>query len=148
MIGSTLLDTSFEAELRALVFLFLLDDAADADHLGALDTITVNARTFGMGEDNLNGTHRLASGELCTRTTLMLDALRKLALQGLVKLDDTRVPYSFTITSIGESIVSQMCSSYAQRFFFSALETIEQTSGLNTNELVEIIGSGLSERGV
>ena len=42
MTGSTFLDTSFEAELRALVFIFLLDDAADADYIGALDTITVN----------------------------------------------------------------------------------------------------------
>lgn len=54
---ATSLDTSFEAELRGLILLFLLGDAADADYLGALDTITVNAHTFGVGAENLNGTH-------------------------------------------------------------------------------------------
>lgn len=56
------LDISFEAELRGLILLVLLGDAADADYLGALDTITVNAHTFGVGAENFNGTHRLASG--------------------------------------------------------------------------------------
>lgn len=57
---ATSLDTSFETVLRGLILLFLLGDAADADYLGALDTITVNAHTFGVGAENLNGTHRLA----------------------------------------------------------------------------------------
>ena len=70
LMRATSLDTSFEAELRGLILLFLLGDAADADYLGALDTITVNAHTFGVGAESLNGTHRLASAELHTRTGL------------------------------------------------------------------------------
>lgn len=141
----TSLDTRFEAELRGLILLFLLGEAADADYLGALDTITVNAHTFEVGEDNLNGTHRLASGELHTRTVLMTQALRQLAIQGFVKLQSGQTPVSFTITSEGEKVVNRLHSRYAGRLFDTALETIEQVGDLSTNELVEIIRSATLE---
>ena len=57
LMRATSLDTSFEAELRGLILLFLLGDAADADYLGALDTITVNAHTFGVGAETVSYTH-------------------------------------------------------------------------------------------
>ena len=37
--ATSLLDTAFEAEFRALVFLFLIDEPVNADYLGALDTL-------------------------------------------------------------------------------------------------------------
>ena len=95
LMRATFLDTSFEAELRGLILLFLL---GDADYLGALDTITVNAHTFGVGAESLNGTHRLASAELHTRTVLMTQALQHLAIQGFVTLHPDRSPAAFTIT--------------------------------------------------
>ena len=58
--AASLLDTAFEAELRALIFLFLLDEPVNADYLGSLDTLAINQRTFGIGSDNLNGTRRAA----------------------------------------------------------------------------------------
>ena len=44
--ATSLLDTAFEAELRALIFLFLLDEPVNADYLGALDTL---AGIFAVG---------------------------------------------------------------------------------------------------
>lgn len=142
---ATSLDTSFEAELRGLILLFLLGDAADADHLGALDTITVNTHTFGVGAENLNGTHRLASGELHTRTVLMTQALQHLAIQGFVTLQPDRSPAAFTITTEGESVVNHFRSRYADQLFDTALETIERVGDLSTSKLAQIIKSATPE---
>lgn len=146
LIKATFLDISFEAELRAPVRLFLLGDAADGDHLGTLETITVNARTFGVGADNLNGRHRHASGELNTSTVLMKEVLLHPAIQGRVKMEGTTAPARFAITSAGESVVNQMHSSYAQCFFSGTLETIGQTSDSGTNKSAAIIRSVSPEK--
>lgn len=145
LMRATSLDTSFEAELRGLILLFLLGDAADADYLGALDTITVNAHTFGVGAENLNGTHRLASGELHTRTVLMTQALQHLAIQGFVTLQPDRSPAAFTITAEGESVVNHFRSRYTGQLFDTALETIERVGDLSTSELAQIIRSATPE---
>lgn len=135
----TALDTSFEAELRALFFLFILDEAVGADYLAALDTLTVNAQTFGIGETNLNGTHRLASGELQTRTYLMKEALRRLVIQGLVNFENSDSHNYFHISKTGISLVNRFHSQYAADFFAAALETIEQIGGADTVALTSFI---------
>ena len=99
--AASLLDTAFEAELRALIFLFLLDEPVNADYLGALDTHAINQRTFGIGSDNLNGTHRLAAGELRARTDLMSQALKQLTLSRLATFDTSAESAGFRITDQG-----------------------------------------------
>lgn len=135
----TAFDTSFEAELRGLIFLFLLDTTADADYLAALDTLTVNAQTFGLGEKNLNGTHRLASGELQTRTHLMNEALRRMTLQGLVHFTNEEGSAMFRISEAGTKLVNRLHSEYAAEFFNTALDIIEQIGDKDTNALTSII---------
>lgn len=133
------LDTSFEAELRALIYLFVLGEAADAERLGAIDTLTINAKTFNLGTENLNGTHRLASGELYTRTALMGKALRDLALRSLTAyLPDFR-PAAFSISSSGESLVNRLQSAYAADFFATAQDVIDQVADATTTQLTKLI---------
>ncbi|MGQ4534593.1 ABC-three component system middle component 2 [Dermabacteraceae bacterium P13115] len=142
---TSVLDTTFEAELRALVFLFLIDEPVDADYLGALDTLTINQRSFRIGNDNLNGTHRLAAGELRTRTTHMDQALKRLALKCLATFEACGAPAGFRITDQGASVVNQLRTAYADRFFIAALDTLEAVGGANTTRLVKIITAATSE---
>lgn len=139
--ATSLLDTAFEAELRALVFLFLLDEPVNADYLGALDTLAINQRTFGIGNDNINGTHRLAAGELRARTALMSQALKQLTLSRLATFDTSAESAGFRITDQGAHIVNQLRTDYAERFFNAALDTIEVTGYANTSHLAKIITS-------
>ena len=133
------LDTSFEAELRALIFLFILDEPANVDYLACLDTLTVNAHTFGLGETNVNGTHRLASGELNARTHLMTEALQRMTLQGLVHFTRKDGRESFHISNEGTALVTRLSTHYAANFFSAALETIERVGDKDTNALTSII---------
>lgn len=138
---TSLLDTAFEAELRALVFIFLLDEPADADYLGALDTLTINQRSFGIGSNNLNGIHRLAAGELRTRTDLMSQALKQLVLKGLATFDTSAEQVGFRITDEGASVVNKLRTEYAERFFAAALDTLEAAGRASTTHLAKIITS-------
>lgn len=140
MAGS-LLDSALEAELRALIFLFLLDEPVDADHLGALDTLAINQRTFRIGSDNINGTHRLAAGELRARTDLMRRALKQLTLSRLATFDTSAKPAGFQITDQGASIVNQLRTDYSERFFTAALDTLEAVGRASTTHLAKIITS-------
>lgn len=133
------LDTSFEAELRALIYLFLLDEPTDVDYLACLDTLTVNAHTFGLGETNVNGTHRLASSELHARTHLMTQALQRMTLQRLVHFTREDGHERFRISDEGTALVNRLRSQYATEFFNIALETIERVGGKDTNGLTSII---------
>lgn len=133
------LDTSFEAELRALIFLFLLDEPTDLDYLACLDTLTVNAHTFGLGETNVNGTHRLASGELHARTHLMAHALQRMTIQGLVHFTRQGGLERFHISDEGTALVNRLSTQYATDFFNAALETIERVGDKDTNALTSII---------
>lgn len=135
------LDTAFEAELRALVFLFLLDEPVNADYLGALDTLAINQRTFGIGNDNINGTHRLAAGELRARTDLMRRALKQLALSNLATFDISTESAGFRITDQGAHIVNRLRTDYAERFFNAALDTIEIVGHASTAHLAKTITS-------
>lgn len=137
----SLLDSAFEAELRALVLLFLLDEPVNADYLGALDTLAINQRTFRIGRDNLNGTHRLAAGELRTRADLMRRALKQLTLSHLAAFDTSTEPAGFRITNRGDCIVNQLRTDYAERFFAAALDTIEVAGHASTAHLEKIITS-------
>lgn len=135
----TSLDTIFEAELRALVYLFVLGEPDNAEHLGAIDTLAINAETFHLGATDLNGTHRLASGELDTRTEFMSTALRNLALRGLVIYEPASSPSAFSISSAGESLVNKFHSDYADTFFTAAQDVIEQVGQATTKQLTAII---------
>lgn len=119
------LDTSFEAELRALIFLFLLDEPTDVDSLACLGTLTANAHTFGLGETNVNGTHRLASGELNARTHLKIQALQRMTIQGPVHFTRLGGLERFRISDKGTTLVNRLSAQYATDFFNAALETIE-----------------------
>lgn len=139
--AASLLDTAFEAELRALIFLFLFDEPVNAEYLGALDTLAINQRTFGIGSDNINGTHRLAAGELRARTDLMRQALKQLTLSRLATFDTSAESAGFRITDQGACLVNQLRTDYAERFFTAALDTIEVTGHANTTHLAKIITS-------
>ncbi|WP_129288936.1 ABC-three component system middle component 2 [Trueperella pyogenes] len=139
--AASLLDTAFEAELRALIFLFLLDEPVNADYLGALDTLAINQRTFGIGSANLNGTHRLAAGELRTRTDLMSQALKQLTLKGLATFDVSAEPVGFRITDAGASVVNNLRTEYAEQFFAATLDTLEAAGHASTTHLTKIITS-------
>lgn len=133
------LDTSFEAELRALIFLFLLDEPTDVDYLGCLDTLTVNAHTFGLGATNVNGAHRLASGELHARTHLITQALQRMTIQGLVHFTRQGGLECFDISDEGTALVNRLSTQYATDFFNAALETIERVGDKDINALTSII---------
>lgn len=135
------LDSTLETQLRAVIFLFLLDRPVDADYLGALDTLTINAQSFRIGPANLNGPHRLAASELQARTALMDKALKLLTLHGLSTYDTTANNTGFRITSEGEALANKLRTAYANQLFAAALDTLEHIGDANTTELTSLITS-------
>ena len=143
---NTVLDSVLEAQLRAAIYLFLLDRPVDADYLGALDTLAINAQSFRIGPDNLNGPHRLASAELQRRTVLMNQALKQLTLQGLASYV-VQPAVGFRITLDGEAVVNQMQTNYANHLFKVTLDVLECIGDDNTTELAALITSAIRSEG-
>ena len=121
----SVLDSEYETELRMLLLMYALDRPATIDYLAAFDTLSVNARTLHVGQTNLNGAHRLASGELKTRISLARGALRTLILKGLVELLPGDNGLAYQLTATGITAVNRLNSPYASALFLSVIDVLE-----------------------
>lgn len=125
MITTSVLDSEYETELRMLLLMYALDRPVTIDYLAALDTLSVNAKTLHVGQTNLNGAHRLASGELKTRISLAFGALRTLILKRLVKLLPGDNGLTYQLTTAGIMAANSLNSPYASALFMSAIDVLE-----------------------
>ena len=143
----SVLDSIYETELRMLLLLHALDRPATVDYLSALDTLAVNAHTLKVGDTNINGTHRLAAGELNTRTSLAAKALKLLALKGLSQLTIESKACSYRLTEDGVHAANILKSPYATALYEATLEVLERI-GRADDEAISAYVAKQSERGV
>lgn len=115
MAYESVLDTPYETELRMLLLLCAIDSTATGGYLAALDTLIVNAKTLGVGEHDLNGTHRLAAGEIVRRNTLANLALKDLTLRGLVSYRPEQGG-TYMLTRDGRHAANAMTTAYSKQF--------------------------------
>ncbi|PJM79899.1 hypothetical protein CUU80_01820 [Bifidobacterium scaligerum] len=123
--SESLLDTSYETELRLLILLRAVDSAVTCEYLAALDTLTVNAKTLGVGDRNLNGDHRFAAGELEHRLSLVNDALKDLALRGLVAYKPEKSG-TYILTRDGRRTANAMTTAYSKQLAVMVQTALKQ----------------------
>ena len=143
----TVLDTPYETGLRMLLLLHVVNHSATCDYLAALDTLVVNAKTLGVGDVNLNGTHRFAAGEIGRRVVLIGIALRDLSLRGLVGYDLTKSGV-YVLTDDGHNVANAMSTTYAKRFSWMAQKVVSQFRNATDVSLIAYITERTTESGI
>ena len=138
MTYESVLDTTYEAGLRMLLLLQAKGSSATSDYLAVLDTLIVNAETLGVGDRDINGVHRLAAGEVGQRSALASQALKDLALQGLVCYEPA-YGGSFTLTQNGNHVVKLMSTSYAKAYATMAVAVLDQFGGATEQGLIAYV---------
>ena len=143
----SVLDSEYETELRMLLLMYALDRPATIDYLAALDTLSVNAKTLYVGQTNLNGAHRLASGELKTRISLARGALRTLILKGLVELLPGDNGLAYQLTATGITAVNRLNSPYASALFLSVIDVLETINTVDDAIITSYVAKQSSQGG-
>lgn len=144
---TSVLDSEYETELRMLLLMYALDRPATIDYLAALDTLSVNAKTLHVGQTNLNGAHRLASGELKTRISLARGALRTLILKGLVELLPGDNGLTYQLTTTGITAANRLNSPYASALFLSAIDVLETINTVDDAIITSYVAKQSSQGG-
>lgn len=138
MMHESVLDTPYETGLRLLLLLRAVDSAVTCDYLAALDTLVVNAKTLDVGERDLNGTHRLASGEIYRRVALADRALKDLTLRGLV-LYRPEGNGAYALTRDGRRIANAMTTPYSKQLTIMAKIVLDRFDDAPEETLINYI---------
>ncbi|WP_133124810.1 ABC-three component system middle component 2 [Bifidobacterium margollesii] len=140
----SILDTPEETGLRVLLLLRVLDSPASCDYLAALDTLVVNARTLKVASVDLNGTHRLAAGEISRRIVLVRQSLKPLTLKGLVSCDGFEFSL-YTLTLEGIRVADAMTSVFAKKLVSLTRGILKRLGKSEEKELIAYIASCSTE---
>ena len=96
-----LFNTVFENSLRMLLLLNLYEMPQTLDMLYAVDFMTQYGKTFGITNEELNGSNPFKFSEFTGRRDLVKESLRQLVLKGLVQPVETSKGMSYVISSEG-----------------------------------------------
>lgn len=137
---NTLLGSTFEACLRILVLLEAAqENTLMEDTIAPLDFITVYSRDFDMSDSNLHGSNKYRFGEYAHRRELVLSALKRLVLDGLIDASQTTDGYAYTLSGNGIEFLSNLHSDYADDYYDTATLVIVKTKGKSGGDLTNII---------
>ena len=130
-----LFNTAFEASLHILILLGLYKAPVSADMITYIDFITVYSKSFGMGNENLNGENNFKYGELSSRRRMIKSALKRLVLNGMVKARTTDDGFRYDITDYGKQYEESLNSDYASKYRNDAEVVIDEMIGMNEQEI-------------
>ena len=130
------LDSVYEAELRVILILRNSPNPICTDYKAAIDTLATNAETLGVGNTNLNGTHRFASAEFKTRLSLVTRAVQVLALKELVHVHISKNSIRYSLTASGNTVANSLDSPYAHRFSETVKDILHAMKSSSQEEVI------------
>lgn len=143
-----LFNTAFENSLHALILLDIYENAASADMLVYMDFITVYAKSFDIGDKNINGDNGYKYGELSSKRRNIKNSLKRLVLDGMIKAEHTDDGMKYIITQLGKDYVNTLDSDYAENYREQAMLVAVELLGICEAELGAFIKeNSKSERG-
>ena len=97
-----LFNTAFENSLHALILLDIYENAVSADMLVYMDFITVYAKSFDIGDKNINGDNGYKYVERTSRRRIKKKALERLVVDGRIEPEKTDDGMKYIITQLGK----------------------------------------------
>ena len=139
---NSLLGSEFETFLRILI----LFEAAFEKHLNEetiamLDFMTIYSRDFEITDSNLHGESNYRFAEVTSRRELVKSALKRLVLDGLINISQTKNGFEYTLSQDGLEFASHLDSEYADSYYETAVQVLEKTSGMSQQSLNEQINN-------
>ena len=120
-----LFNTVFENSLRMLLLMDLYDMPQTLDMLYAVDFMTQYGKSFGVTNEELNGSNPFKFSEFTGRRDLIKESLRKLVLKGLVQPVETSKGMAYVISTEGEEYCAMLDSAFALKYKEYACRVIE-----------------------
>lgn len=134
-----LFNTVFENSLRMLLLLNLYEMPQTLDMLYAVDFMTQYGKTFGITNEELNGSNPFKFSEFTGRRDLVKESLRQLVLKGLVQPVETSKGMSYVISSEGEEYCAMLDSEFAMKYKEYASKTIAMIGNKSERQIISQI---------
>ena len=136
---SMILGSKFEASFRLLIlFEAACNDELTEHEATALDFMTVYSRDFGICDSNLHGDSNYRFGEFTSRRLLIREAIKRLVLDRLLDVLQTKDGFKYKLSAEGHEFVSNLESEYAETYYETAQQVITAV-GKSNKTLSEII---------
>ena len=132
-------NTPFELSLRVLLILARKNVVLTADMITAIDFITVYGKIFGISQNNLHGDSDYKFSEFTSRRGLVNQAIKSLALDGLIDITDDGGEFLYRISERGSVYVSSLHSEYAEEYRTLGNQTLAMFGEKPTREVVSMI---------
>lgn len=110
------LGSTFELSLRLLILLDELNTALDKETVDALDFIALYGKDFGILQENLHGDGAYRFSEFPARENRITNAIRFLAIKGLISLQTVKEGFLYSISPDGKQMCRNLKSEYTERY--------------------------------
>lgn len=135
-----LFNSTFELSLRIL--LMLLEDGGKGmtvDRILAFDFISIYGRNFGISNTSLHGENNFGFSEFASRRQVIQEALKLLALDGLLNIQQRNTGFNYSINEVGKAYCEKLTAEYAIDYRRMTKKTIMQYGYLDDTDLLKIV---------
>ena len=121
----SIINSETEFALRALLTLYMCDEARSLDDIVMLDFITSYAADFGIGESNLHGINENKESEYSARRVRTQEAISFLVTYGLVDVEEDTAGFRYRINDEGAALCDHMTTPFAADYMITAVKADE-----------------------
>nr|DAZ62547.1 MAG TPA: Transcriptional regulator, MarR family/DNA Complex regulation, repressor, MarR family.85A [Caudoviricetes sp.] len=140
MMNESAVGSSFEISLRILLMLNELAPLRlDEQQIGAIDFIAVYAADFGLQDENLHGNNSYRYSEFPARKQMVSFALKKLVLDGCIRLYPSSSGYRYSILEAGKNACGKLTSSYAKEYILAVKAVIGRFENVDAAAMLKEI---------
>lgn len=133
-------NTVFETSLRILLLLSVVaPEGMTIDRIVVYDFLVVYGQSFSLTEYNLNGENTYRFTELSARRTRCDNAIKSLALDGLIAIIKSPDGFKYKINFNGDKLAKTLTSGYASGYLQSAKQIQETYKDVSDSDLVKEI---------
>ncbi|WP_066633956.1 ABC-three component system middle component 2 [Desulfolucanica intricata] len=142
---NTLLGSEFETYLRILIlFEAAFEEPLNEETIAMLDFMTIYSRDFEITDSNLHGESSYRFAEFTSRRELVKSAIKRLVLDGLINVLQTKNGFEYTLSRDGLEFASHLNSKYADTYYETAMQVLVRTRGMTQRALSELINKRIT----
>ena len=135
-----LFNTSFENGLRVLLILNTISPTAvTVDRIAAYDFMSIYGADFGITDTNLHGVNSFSFCELPTKRAIITAGIKEMALNGMIKVNNTKIGFTYSISESGKSFVKSIDDSYSEQYVDTIQKLNQKFSAKTDLEITTII---------
>lgn len=129
----------FENSIRIILLLDEFREPKNLDIIYCVDFMVSYGEFFGLSSNNLNGENPYMFSEFAVRRAFVKNALKELALFGLVKPTNTNEGISYQITESGMAFSRSLESKYALEYRNVAKKAVQSVAGQSGSAVISRI---------